>query len=87
MGDSGAVPLMIVADTYQTARLYAREHELGREDQGWRYVWSPQQVRGRRGGQYVRIWSDDFLPSVALADRWDTIQALRMAGFTHVEDA
>lgn len=80
------IPLMIVADTYQAARLYAREHDLGPENRGWRYVYSPMQVRGYRGGQYVRIWSDDSLPSAALADRWDAIQVLRMAEFTHVED-
>lgn len=79
-------PLMIVADTYQAAWLYAREHDLGPEGRGWRYVCSPMQVRGYRGGQWVRIRTSDRLPLSAITDRVDAIEVLRMAGFTHVED-
>lgn len=79
-------PLMIVADTYQQAYLYAREHELGPEGRGWRYACSPEQVRGYRGGQYVRV-TRGTLSVREMRDRWDAIEVLRMHGFTHVEDS
>lgn len=88
MGDPGAVPRMIVADTYQLAHHYAREHELGPEGRRWKYISDPRQVCGYRDGHYVTIWgaAGALSPREASA-RLDAIQALRMAGFTHVEDA
>jgi hypothetical protein len=79
-------PLMIVADTYKAAQLYAREHELGPEGSAWRYVYDPRQVQGYRGGQWVRIRTGDRLSFAQLRGRLDAMEILMMAGFTHVED-
>jgi hypothetical protein len=49
-------PLFVVADNYQLACHYAREHDLGRERRDtWRYISRPEQVFGRRGGRYVVV--------------------------------
>lgn len=81
------IPLMIVADTYKLAHLYAREHDLGPEGRRWKYISSPIQVRGYRGGRYVNIRSADAaLSQRGITDRVHAVDALKMAGFTHVED-
>jgi hypothetical protein len=50
-------PLFVISDTYEGARLYARENDLGREGQDWRYLTEPHQVLGRRNGRYaVYTW-------------------------------
>lgn len=80
-------PLMIVADTYQLAHHYAREHDLGPEGRRWKYISSPVQVRGYRGGQWVRIRGvSGALSPRETADRLNAVDALRMSGFTYVED-
>lgn len=50
-------PLLIVADAYHQAYMYAREHDLGPEHTGWRYIHTVDQVQGERGmrGRYVNI--------------------------------
>lgn len=80
-------PLMIVADTYQLAHHYAREHDLGPEGRRWKYISDPCQVRGYRNGQWVRIRGVPALSPHALTDRLNAVSALKMNGFTHVEDA
>jgi hypothetical protein len=49
-------PVLILADNYRLARDYARDHDLGREGHGWRYVHDGQGIRGRSGpGRYVIV--------------------------------
>lgn len=81
-------PLMIVADTYQLAHHYAREHDLGPEGRRWKYISDPCQVRGYRNGQWVRIRGVSGALSLReTTDRLNAVSALQAAGFTHVEDA
>jgi hypothetical protein len=78
-------PLLVVADTYQLACHYAREHALGPERRDtWRYVSRPEQLLGRRGGRYVVVSLYDS--SINWSQRWEIIDTLRRNGFTR-EDA
>lgn len=75
--------LLVLADTYQLACHYAREHGLGRPGGRWRYVDEARTVRGMRGpGRYVLV----TLPGARLgprqlAERAFALDYLRSHGF------
>lgn len=78
-------PLIIIADTYQLACFYAKEHDLGPERaRGWRYVTEMRQVLGLQGpGEYVWIMLPQRLGTTGgLTERLAIAQHLRLAGFT-----
>lgn len=77
-------PLLILADTYKQACLYAVEHDLGPESaRRWRYVRGPQDVHGRRGGKYVHLGiPEPHEPAM----RWDAYDTLQRNGFTPIEE-
>jgi hypothetical protein len=79
-------PLLVLADTYQQACDYARQHGLGRDGGRWRYVREARQVRGRRDGRYVLL----TIPRHQLGrrdsiERLEILAILRYAGFTAVD--
>lgn len=51
-------PLLIVADAYHQAYMYARKHDLGPEHTGWCYIYSLDQAQGLWGGHYVNVSSN-----------------------------
>jgi len=73
-------PLLIVANTYELARHYVREHDLGTERRDWIYVSEPHQARGRRNGRYVRVTIGDASVR-ALTAQWEIVEILRRNGF------
>lgn len=78
-------PLLIVADTYQAAVLYAREHDLGPERRGWRYVSRIHDVQGRRPpGKWTRVRTGDA-QGRHLQDLLEASDFLRAHGFEFVE--
>ena len=75
-------PLLIVADNYRLAWQYARDHDLGPERRGWRYVSEPSQVLGMAGGRYVTV-STGAAEGQDLQRLIEVERALRMRGFKY----
>ena len=76
-------PLLIVADTYAQACLYARETERGRD---WRYVRTPRDVHGRHGGEYVLLTIPGHPLSLDEIDnRLRVLETLHIAGFANID--
>ena len=77
-------PLLIVADTYAQACLYARE--TGRERSDWRLIRTPTDIRGRRDGDYVLLTIPGRRPPLSEIDnRLRILVALHAAGFGNID--
>jgi hypothetical protein len=77
--------LIIVADNYRDAMLYAREHDLGPERRRWRFACDIFDVRGMSPCRYVVLTRGELSGS-ALRDRLELEQHLRAFGFQCVEE-
>lgn len=77
-------PLLVIADNYQQACDYAREHGLGREGRAWRYVTGPRWAYGYHGpGHYVALTIPGGPTThVERVARHDALAYLRAHGFT-----
>lgn len=74
--------MLIVADNYRLAQLFAHEHNLGREGRSWRYVDHVDKIRGIRNGRYTTI-STGAVQGRDLQDRIEVGQYLRALGFEY----
>jgi len=81
------LPVMVLADTYEMARLHARELELGREGADWRYLTEVHQLLGiYPGGHYaLRTAGGRNLHGDALNRRIELFRELRTRGWTRID--
>lgn len=79
------LPVMVLADHYQMARVHARELGLGPEGRGWRYLTEVHQLLGiYPGGRYTERAADGgrHLHGAALDRRIELYRELRARGWT-----
>ena len=76
-------PLLVIADNYNLARSYARDHGLGLEGLRWRFVREWRQTRGLGPGRFVRVTRGEA-PGYVLAEHDDIAAHLRATGWEEV---